>query len=78
MVLREPLFGQELVSFDSFGTSLKFGEAPIYIVVGGISEIHHHFLPVIASWKSSNHRKRPTTKCSDWPFQKFSHGYKTL
>jgi hypothetical protein len=40
---RESLFWQGLAHCDYFQTSLKIGEADIYKVVGGISEIRHHF-----------------------------------
>jgi hypothetical protein len=43
-----------------------------------ISEIRHHFLPVIANKKSINHRSRPTTRCSGWHsparFREDGHG----
>jgi hypothetical protein len=32
---------------DYFGTSVKIAKADICMVVGGISKIRHHFLPVI-------------------------------
>ena len=45
----EPVFWQGLVHGDYFQTSVTFGAADIYMVVGGISEIRNHFLPVIAN-----------------------------
>jgi hypothetical protein len=33
---------------DYFGTSVKITEADICMFVGGISEIRHYFLPLIA------------------------------
>jgi len=45
----DPSFWQGLACCDYFCTSFKIAEVDIYKVVGGISEIRHHFLPVIAN-----------------------------
>ncbi len=62
-VQRKPRSMQDLAGCDYFRISLVFQSLDICNIVGDIQEIRLRFSHVITKWKSTNHRKRPTTRC---------------